>query len=119
MLFDLLAWWYLKGWVQAWHEIPETLYKVQQAFTLPVLFRTLFSPWKQITSSGGRSLDEKIRSMIDNLLSRAVGFFVRFFVLLAALFTLATVTVFTVMLAVVWPAIPAAIVFFIIRGIAG
>lgn len=119
MVFDLLVWWYSKGWLKAWQEIPVTLQKVQRTFTLPVLLRTLFSPWKQIISGGGRSIDEKFRALIDNLVSRTIGFFVRLGVLILALIIMAATTLVTIGLAVAWPAVPLLIVYCVFRGIAG
>lgn len=119
MVFDLLVWWYSKGWLRAWQEIPLTLQKVLRAFTLPVLLRTLFSPWKQIIAGGGSSIDEKFRAMVDNLVSRTIGFFVRLGVLLAALVIMVIAGIVTFVLALAWPAVPLLIFYCLFRGIAG
>src|SRR5579871_2347693 len=84
MLLDLLMWWYGEGWLAAWRAVPRNIKKVMLTFTLPVLVRTLFSPWKRIISPGGRSLEEKFQAMMDNLFSRVIGFFVRLGVLMMA-----------------------------------
>jgi len=119
MLFDLLIWWYKEGWINAWRNIPRGIKKIQLAFSLPILLKTLFSPWKQITSGGGRSLDEKIRSLVDNLVSRSVGFFVRFGVVLSALLLTAMVSLLSLGMAIVWPVIPLAMIYCLFRGVTG
>lgn len=117
MVFDLLVWWYKEGWVNAWRSIPRAIKSVLLAFSLPVLLRTLFSPWKQIISGGGRSIDEKLRSLVDNLVSRSVGFVVRLGVIAAALIIIVAVSLFNLALAIAWPVIPLSIIYFILRGI--
>lgn len=119
MLFDLFVWWYGQGWLGAWRGVLSGVKKVQQAFSVPVLLGTLFSPWKQIVSGGGRSIDEKFRAMIDNLVSRTIGFFVRLGALFAALVFTAVAAAVGLATAVIWPAIPAAIVYCLFKGIAG
>src|SRR5581483_126816 len=106
MFFDLLVWWYLKGWLQVWQKIPSSIDRVQKEFTLPELLATLFSPWKQVVSTGGKSVDEKLRALVDNLVSRTVGFVARLVVLIVALVLIIVTAVLSLVAAIVWPAIP-------------
>jgi len=77
MLFEFFTWWYGRGWINAWQWPLEWVNKVQMEFSIPVLLHTLFSPWRQIISLPGRSLEERFRAAVDNLISRCVGFFAR------------------------------------------
>lgn len=92
---------------------------VEREFSLGILLRTLFSPWRRILTPRGRSLDAKIQAALDNFVSRCVGFVVRISVVFAALFMIACVALAGVVVVVLWPLIPIAAVYGLIRGITG
>jgi hypothetical protein len=118
MLFiEFFQWWYGSGWVRAAKGAVDLVKKVELSFSIGVLFRTLFSPWKMIVTNPGRSLDDKMRAMIDNLVSRTVGFFVRIFSLIAALLMMAVASVVGVVIAISWPLIPVLIILSAIKGV--
>jgi len=119
MLLELVLWWYGRGWSSAWKATAKNTKLIQQMFSLPVLLRTLFYPWKQITAVPGRSLDEKFRAMIDNLVSRTIGFFVRLLTLFAALGAIVLVFTANLIIAAAWPLVPLAIIYLIFRGVVG
>ena len=106
MLFEFFAWWYGPGWVRAWRDSLIWTKKVQRTFSVDVLLKTLFSPWKRIVSLPGRSLDEKFRAAIDNLVSRVIGFFVRIIILFAASVMIFGTLLAGITLAALWPLIP-------------
>lgn len=119
VLIEFFVWWYGRGWRQAAEGSINLIKKVQLTFSMAVLVRTLFSPWKQIVSIPGRSLEEKMRAMLDNFISRIIGFFVRFFVLGAAAFLVLGAALAGLVMTLAWPFIPLLIVFFAFRGLAG
>jgi hypothetical protein len=119
MLFEFFRWWYGPGWVFAWHECFSWVKSVQRTFSADVLFRTLFSPWKRIVSVPGRSLDEKFRAALDNLFSRVIGFFVRFFTLIGALIGILIAGIAGLVLAISWPAVPILMIYLLVRAVAG
>lgn len=119
MLFEFFVWWYGPGWLDAWKNCFTWVKNVEQAFSVDVLLKTLFSPWKRIISSPGRSIDEKFRGLIDNLISRTVGFMVRLMVLVIALVMIAVMAVAGLVLAILWPVMPLLSLGLIIWGIAG
>lgn len=117
MIFELLRWWYGAGWAAAFSRITERTASVSHAFSVPILLKTLFAPWRRIVTSGAKGLDAKMQALLDNLVSRTVGFVSRFVMLIAA----AVVTLGTFLLgaaiALAWPLIPFAIVYLFVRGI--
>jgi hypothetical protein len=118
MLFiEFFQWWYGSGWAQAAKGAVSLIRKVELSFSIGVLLRTLFSPWKMIVTNPGRSLDAKMRAMIDNLISRTVGFFVRIFSLLAAIVMMSIAAVIGLVVAVTWPLIPVLIIISAIKGV--
>lgn len=119
LLMEFFIWWYGPGWKQAWRECFGWMKGILLTFSLDVLLKTLFSPWKRIITPPGRGLDAKMRAMMDNLVSRVIGFFVRIIVLIAALVMVVITGVVGVIVAVVWPLMPFAGVALIIWGVAG
>jgi hypothetical protein len=76
------------------------------SFSVPILLRTMFAPWRRIITPPGSSLDQRLKAIADNMVSRAVGFTVRLMALLAAALILAGYTVFGGILVVLWPLLP-------------
>ena len=108
LIFSFFQWWYSQGWAGALKSIGVSLSNVANSFSLPILVKTLFAPWKQIISAprSDAPLGFKMRAMMDNLISRFVGFWVRLIVILAGLLTLAGMFVFRFVVFAVWPLLP-------------
>ncbi|MGH7195458.1 MAG: hypothetical protein ACREGA_01635 [Candidatus Saccharimonadales bacterium] len=119
MFSQMLGWWYSAGLKQAWRAVMVWPRRALKEFSVPLLIRTLFAPWKRITSGGGRGLDAKMRAMVDNLVSRVVGFSVRVLVLITAGFLSLFAFIGAVVAAVAWPFVPLAIIYFLFRSIVG
>jgi hypothetical protein len=119
MLFEFIRWWYGLGWLKAWRNASGWVIKVEQAFAVKDLLGSLFAPWKRIISFPGRSIDEKIMARLDNLVSRAIGFFVRLGALIAAAFLIVITGVISLAMAIAWPLVPFAMVYCLVRGILG
>jgi hypothetical protein len=116
MLIAFFSWWYGQGWKQVAGSLGPRLRGTAEAFSVNQLSRTLFSPWKRIISTPGRSLEERLRAWADNMFSRVIGFCVRVMVLLAALLVSLAVSVFTVFEIVAWPLVPFGVVVLIVLG---
>ena len=119
LLVEFFRWWYGSGWLGAWKSIGHSIKNVQMEFAIPVLIRSLFAPWKQIVSLPGRSLDEKFRSFIDNLVSRTIGFFVRLGTLLVAGAVIALSVIAGLAITLAWPLLPLLVAYCLIRTITG
>jgi hypothetical protein len=111
MLFlEFFQWWYGDGWRQAGKGAVNLVNKVQLSFSVPVLLKTLFAPWKRIVTPPGRSLDDKWQAFLDNLVSRTVGFFVRIFSLITAVILIILAAFVGFSIALIWPLVPILIV---------
>lgn len=119
MLFEFVRWWYGPGWLDATARARDLIVSTQKAFSAGVLLRTLFSPWKQIVTLPGRSLSDRFKAGIDNLVSRVVGFFARLITLLAATILISLMAFLGFISVVVWPVLPVAFGYFIFRSITG
>lgn len=100
----MLGWWYGQGWSWLLKIIQDNLKTVGETFSVPILLKTWFSPWKQIqTQSSFRNF---FQAAIDNLVSRLIGAVVRTFMLLAALFLTFGLVAGGFVLMIVWPVFP-------------
>lgn len=116
MLFvEFFAWWYSRGFVSFAKRIGNLIGRIWATFSVPLLFRTLFAPWKRITTDSGKTLQERTKAAGDNAISRLVGFTVRIFVIIAALVSIVVVAVVGLAFLVAWPLVPPAIVYFTVR----
>jgi hypothetical protein len=80
---------------------------VSDTFSIPLLIRTLFAPFRQISASEqGRSIDEKFKVALDKLFSRCVGAVVRTFTIIARLLTLLFLLIISLLRLVLWPVMP-------------
>ena len=119
MLFELVAWWYSAGWLDTLQRIEKRILGIWRLFSVGILARTLFAPWRRITTDAGRGFDSLMRSMIDNLVSRVVGFTVRIFVLLFALVATLFAVIIGAAIVLLWPLVPVLALFSLFKGIVG
>src|ERR1700753_661483 len=105
-MLDLASWWYRAGWTGVLKSNHRRLAALSDMFSITILLRTLFSPWKRIITYPGAGLDARMRALGDNMVSRCIGFIVRFFVLLAAGISFAIALVAAGIEIVCWPLLP-------------
>lgn len=92
---------------------------ISHAFSVPILLRTLFAPWRRIITYPGSSLEAKVRAFGDNIVSRAIGFVVRLLVLLTAFVMSGLALIFGLLALILWPLIPLAVVALLVKGAIG
>lgn len=103
-----LTWWYGRGWMDQVHALRRRVTNIGGMFSVPILLRTMFSPWKQtvIIPRRDQSMSDKIQAMIGNQVSRFVGFGVRLLVLITALICIMVVGTISILGILVWPFLP-------------
>ncbi len=106
MTLEFFRWWYSRGWSLAVKRFEGKLRGIEQAFSVGILLRTLFSPWRRIITYPGGSLSEHFKAMLDNLVSRFVGLFVRLSVLFAAGIITLLFCIAAFIAVVLWPLLP-------------
>lgn len=104
VLVYLLGWWYGKGWGWAVKSVLQKLKDINEVFSIPILLRTWFAPWKQIQTQA--TFRNFFQAAIDNLISRFVGSMVRGAMMLLALLASISIFIFAVGVLVVWPLVP-------------
>jgi hypothetical protein len=118
MLFlEFFKWWYGDGWAQAAKGAVGLVKKVELSFSISVLLKTLFSPWKRIITIPGRAIEDKLSAILDNFVSRTIGFFVRVFALITAVILLTGAFVVGAVIAISWPLIPCLIIISALKAV--
>lgn len=109
MLFmSLFQWWYGDGWRQRAVAVNARLDSVMDYFSMGLLVKTLFSPFRQI--SAGKvdgPLGVQLRALADRLISRMIGGMIRTVLLLVGAIAIALQAVFGVVVLVGWLFVPA------------
>ena len=96
MLFvGLLTWWYSAGLLQAIERVKAYLASVYDYFSIDLLLRSLFAPFRQISAgSVDGPINVKLHAFFDRLFSRLIGAFMRTMLILIGIAWLLIVTVF-------------------------
>jgi hypothetical protein len=113
----LLGWWYGAGWAWILRAIQKRMQLIQEAFSVSILLKTWFSPWKQIQSPS--SFRNFLQSAIDNLISRFIGATVRTGMLLTALILTTLTVIGGIIVAVSWPLLPLLVIFLPVAFLSG
>jgi hypothetical protein len=119
LAIELIGWWYGQGWIRTVRMLRRRLMRVSQMFSVPILLRTLFAPWRRIMTQPGPGIDAQIRALGDNMISRAVGFVVRLLVLLTASILLLGTMIIGFIELVAWLLLPPMILVAIVMGVRG
>lgn len=116
LISEFFTWWYGAGWSQTITDLKRRLDKTIQMFSIPVILRTLFAPWRRIITPPGKSLDTRFRSFIDNMISRLVGLAVRLITLAVALIVVTGVILVSLLVIIVWPLLPVVVFVALVKG---
>ena len=106
LLVAFIHWWYGPGWRDTASRLTTRIHETYLTFSVPILLKTLGQPWKRIVTLPGRSIGDKARSVVDNLISRVVGLIVRLCALAAASIIISLYILIGGTLLVLWPIIP-------------
>jgi hypothetical protein len=120
IVIDMLAWWYAMAWMQVLYGVQQRTMGVLEAFSVGLLARTLFAPFRQIDAGSVRGpINIQIRAWFDRTFSRLFGAVVRTVMIMCG--CICAVTVFTISLlwAAFWLLIPVLPVFGVILTVVG
>lgn len=82
-IVGILSWWYGEGWVQRVGIVRERLARTLDYFSIGLLLKTLFSPYRQISAgSVDGPLGVKWRAFVDRTISRIIGAIVRMVIII-------------------------------------
>lgn len=106
-IVGLLGWWYGPGWQQSARRVTERLAATADFFSIGLLLRTLFSPFRQISAGAVRgSLSVVLHAWLDKLISRLIGAMVRSAMIVTGVLALAFHGIIGGVLIVGWLFVP-------------
>ncbi len=107
-LVGLISWWYGRGWLGQWRRIAARFLATLEFFSIGQLLSTLFSPFRQISANvaGDGSFGSAMRAFFDQLISRIIGAFVRFFTILFGLIVIILQAIYEVVIMIAWWFLP-------------
>lgn len=119
ILFQYFSWQFLdvpKELLKAWKNYIRFFLHL---FSLPILLKTLFSPWHGITWSYGRgfSFSRYAQTIISNGFSRVIGFMLRLFLVFFALAMELIVFIAGFIIFTFWIFLPLVLIFLFVFGI--
>ena len=121
MLMRFFSWWYGKGLAWRAEQILDGIERSVDTFSLGLLLKTWFAPFRQIDAGAGAggSLDARIRRALDKLLSRFIGALLRTFVMIIGVFYIAGKTIFGLLGMILWLFAPILPIVFVVIFITG
>jgi len=101
-------WYYTKGVKNVLLTWKNFILFSMEYFSIPLLFKTLFSPWKRDITKKPRGFDLKktVEYITFNTISRAIGFFMRFFTILVGILFFVLVIFIGAIVFVLWLVLP-------------
>lgn len=103
-----LGWWYGPGWRARIGLIGARLLRVFDYFSIDLLLKTWFSPFRQIGTSGQAApgFPEQIKAFFDQLVSRVIGSIVRSIMMVAGAVALIVMVVVGSVELLMWLFVP-------------
>lgn len=118
MLGYYILWHYTRAWRDMARVVGNYLWFVANFFSLELLAKTLLSPWKRLSVSGGRGGEESVvGALIINTLMRFVGFGIRSVTIVAGVCTLFLTIAAAAAIAILWLLLPVIVFILFFAGL--
>lgn len=113
------SWYYssaIRSLIKIWRNF---IIFVREYYSIPLLLRTLFYPWRRDITKYGRGFSIKnfLETLGFNLISRGLGFCVRLLTIVLGLICLSGVIILGALALVIWLILPLVLLLFIGTGI--
>lgn len=116
VLWFYILWHYTKSWTDFVRVISNYLWFISNFFSIKLLSRTLFSPWRRLSIAGGKGQEDSFAgALLINTIMRGVGFLIRVVTIVVGCIAIVAGILFTGILFVLWLLFPA-VVFFLFFG---
>lgn len=107
VIVGLLSWWYTAGWRQQMRLLGERLARAFDTFSIDLLVKTWFSPFRQISAGKVNGpIGVQLRAFADRLISRVVGGVIRTGVIIFGSIWLLVVALAGVVELLLWLVVP-------------
>lgn len=119
IILQFWSWYYIKavkGLINAWKNF---IIFIREYYSIPLLLKTLFHPWRRDITKYGRGFSIKnfLETLIFNLISRSLGFIIRFFTIIVGIVCLLGVIILGLVIILLWFLLPLILLFLIIIGL--
>lgn len=109
VILGLLSWWYGAGWQQRFVYMRTHIEGMFDYFSIDLLARTLFSPFRQIAAGSIQGpLSVQLRAFLDNIFSRIIGSVVRTLMIFVGILAIIITCILHIALFLLWPLMPLA-----------
>ena len=106
-IVGMFSWWYGEGWRQRFLVAREYIASVYDYFSIDLLAKTLFSPFRQISAGKVRGpIGVQMQAIFDQLISRTIGATVRTIVIIMGVITLLLTVVIHLAVVILWAIVP-------------
>lgn len=104
----MFQWWYTRGWQLYLQHFVDQLKNAVDFFSVGLLVRHLFAPFRQISAGDvvSSDLNTKLSAFADRLFSRLIGTVVRLVLLVVGTIVIILRTLLGALIALVWPLAP-------------
>jgi hypothetical protein len=107
LIVGILSWWYGEGWKQRVVMQREKLASTMDYFSIDLLLRTFFSPFRQISAGKVNGpLGVQLRAFSDRLISRMIGAMVRLFMIIIGMLAILLYIVIGAAWLIIWAFVP-------------
>ncbi len=114
-----LLWHYTTAWADLARLYSNFAWFLFHFFSIPILLRTLLSPWKRLHESRKGGEGGALGAFLLNSITRIVGAVIRLITIAAGVFSLALLTVFFVAFLFAWLFMPLIIFALALSGVVG
>lgn len=119
-IVGLLGWWYGRGWALRVSRLREKLMGTLDYFSIDLLLRTFFSPFRQISAGKVRGpLGVQLRALLDRIISRMIGAMIRLTMIIIGSVLIIVYAVVGTLMVILWGVVPAVPVIGIVLFISG
>ena len=108
LIVSFVQWWYGRGFKEYLASFVDKLKDLADFFSIRLLIRNLFAPFRQIAAEKHENLplNARLRAWSDLLISRMVGATIRFFLLVIGMVLLVIRAVVGLVIMALWPLVP-------------
>jgi len=119
IILQFWTWYYttaVKGLIHIWKNF---IIFIKQYYSIPLLLKTLFYPWRRDITKYRRGFSFKFffETLSFNLISRSIGFIVRFFAVITGVICLLAVIILGILALIIWIVLPVVLLLLIIIGL--